>query len=504
MFVARLALWLGALRASQAAFSTADADKMYTDFNNNLLVTSDGTYYRDAINNPAVPDGWKLALDIQGPIDAFERTGDHDKQNLINDLLTTFLDKNPRPWNPNTWNDDIGWFTLALIRGYHATRNGAFLDAAKYGFDLAYGRSWDESSNGGGIWERDISQMDPSLGSWKAQDTGKEALSNIPLGKVSCYLYQSTHDLNYLSKCTQIYKWVRTNLLTADGVVMRGVYDDGTSMGGGLAYNQGGFIGFAHLVWMVNGDPSTVDDAILAINTGRSQLTENGIFANHDLAGFTWADEFARGLSSFVRSHRLWDTYLPWMLQNAEAILQNNRPDRQITNNGWNTPTSLDDSQHGAAFVGAMSWLQVIPPSTPSPVEGVHIIQNVGNGLVLDSFGTFANGANIKQFSGNWGMNQRWELAQNSDGTWNIMNLATWLAVDCDRGSNQEGLLMVQWTSDRGINQRWWIDQLPEGSYKITSAVSGKVLDFYGNQDNEAALIQSTWNNAPSQQWNFI
>lgn len=462
------------------------------------------TWYRDSFNNPAIPDGWKLALDIQGSIDAYERTGDPDKKALVNDLLTTFLNKNPRSWEPNTWNDDIGWFTLALIRGYHATANGAFLDAAKYGFDLAYGRSWDASSNGGGIWERDISQMSNATQTWKQQDTGKEALSNIPLGKVACYIYQSTHDNNYLSKCTQIYSWVKKNLFMSTGEVIRGVYDDGTGMGGGLAYNQGGFIGFAHLVWLVNGDDSTISDATLAINFGKNSLTENGIFSNHDLNGFTWADEFARGLASFVRDHRLWDTYLPWMLQNAEAILQNARPDRRLTNNAWNTPTSLDDNQHGDAFVGAMSWLQVTPPSTPSPVEGVHIIQNVATNLVMDSDGTFANRSTVVQYAPNWGMNQRWRLTQNSDGTWNFMNLGTWLALDCEGGSSQEGLRMIQWTADRGINQRWWIDQQPDGSYKITSAVSGKVLDFYGNQASDVAVVQNTWSGATSQLFNFV
>jgi hypothetical protein len=69
--------------------------------------------------NSEDPDGtWAASLDILGAEDAYERTGDSDKKTMVSDLLTTWLKNTPPPWDWDGWNDDIGWCTLALIRGY--------------------------------------------------------------------------------------------------------------------------------------------------------------------------------------------------------------------------------------------------------------------------------------------------------------------------------------------------------------------------------------------------
>ena len=183
------------------------ADLAIQAFNNAYLVQTNGlTYYAKSLTNRA-PDGtWTMCLNIQGQEDAYERTGDPQQLRLINSLLTTFLIQTPTPWSWDGWNDDIGWFTLALARGYQMTNNPAFLAAAEYGYNYAYGRGWDNNFNGGGIWEQQP-EYTPA-----GEDFAKEPLSNDSLAQAACLLHQSTHNQVYLNQAQQIYAWVRTNL----------------------------------------------------------------------------------------------------------------------------------------------------------------------------------------------------------------------------------------------------------------------------------------------------
>ncbi|KAI4212956.1 MAG: hypothetical protein LQ349_009311, partial [Xanthoria aureola] len=243
----------------------ADAESMYQAFNNIFLVRSgNAVYYKSAINNAARDGTWSASLDILGAQDAYERTGDPEKKTLINELLTTWLDYTPTPWSWDGWNDDIGWFSLALIRGYQITSNPRFLDAAKYGFDYAFGRGWDTQHNGGGIWEENpeyAARENPP------KTATKEALANDSLGKVACMIYQSTHDGGYLQKAQQIYAWVSANLFNyTTGQINTGISPDGRIDTGSAAYNQGTFLDYAHLLYLTTGDPIYRTDAQLALD----------------------------------------------------------------------------------------------------------------------------------------------------------------------------------------------------------------------------------------------
>ncbi|KAL8876163.1 MAG: hypothetical protein Q9192_008915, partial [Flavoplaca navasiana] len=214
------------------ALGPGDADTMFKDFNSAFLVRSGGdVFYKEALNNGNQSGTWSGSLNILGAQDAYERTGDPETKTLINELLTTWLksnppNANPDPWAWDGWNDDLGWFTLALIRGYQMTGNEAFLDPAKSGFDYAFRRGWDTQYNGGGIWEENpeyAARNDPP------KEATKEALSNDSLGKVACLIYQSTLDRSYLQKAEQIYAWVSKNLFNhSTGQVNTGIHMNGT------------------------------------------------------------------------------------------------------------------------------------------------------------------------------------------------------------------------------------------------------------------------------------
>ncbi|KAI0457964.1 glycoside hydrolase family 76 protein [Xylaria acuta] len=477
-----------------AAIGQGDPDAVYQAFNKAFLTTSGNSAFYKAALNDSAPDGtWAGSLDILGAEDAFERTGDPATQTLINNLLTTWLQNTPPPWSWDGWNDDIGWFTLALIRGYQMTGNQEFLTQARYGFDYAFGRGWDTKYNGGGIWEQNEGYT---------TDLSKCALSNDSLGKVACLIYQSTHDETYLSQCRQIYDWVWNHIYdSSTGRVDACIAPDGTVDTGTAAYNQGTFIDYANLLWKITGDQDFKNDAMKALEFAKNSLTVNGIFSNS--AGYlnTWADEVARGVGNFVRDNQLWTTYYSWMVQNADAILANRRSDLGIAWNAWDTPTPNDNTMVTNHFVSAVAWLQYTPVTQPSDIGGIHVITNQDTGLAIDSGGDFGNGNSVIQWGLNSGLSQRWQLTQNADTSWNIINLSTWQALDCPGGSNAQNLTMAQWQPTRGSNQRWWIDQQSDGSYKIWNQESKLALDGASYTNNGAPLIQWGWSGESQQRW---
>ena len=456
----RAALRAGAVQlgllALLAAFGTAssadapaagNADAAMEAFNSAFLITSDGSaYYKKSIKDSA-PDGtWVASLDIMAAEDAYDRTGSPAQKALVGDLCRTWLKNTPpgsatEPWKWDGWNDDIGWFTMALVRGYQITGNPEFLTQAEDGFNYALKRGWDTKWNDGGIWEQ---QIEYCKGDAKIS---KETLSNDSLGIVACLLYQSTHEAAYLDRAKQIYDWERSHLFDSNtGQVSTGVSRDGTVDHGTAVYNQGTFVDYANYLYQITGKRSDYDDAKKAIDFTRNKLTTGGVISNS--AGYlnTWADAFARGLGHFVRDNEQWSAYYPWMRQNADAAWGCRRPDLNIAWNGWTQQTPSDDTLVTSKFVSAVAWLQDTPPAPPVPIAGVYV---AGSHAVVSK-------QNGKALSGS-GLGQKWSFSQNADGSWNIISHATWQALG-------------------GPGQRWWIAQQPDGTCKIRNQASGLLL----------------------------
>ena len=491
----------GALGQRASAIGAGDADSAINAFNNAFLVTSGSSaYYKSSLSNSNNDGTWTASLDIMGEEDAFERTGSTAHQTLVNNLCTTWLQNTPPPWTWDGWNDDIGWFTMALIRGYQMTGNTNFLNQAEYGFNMAYNRGWDTQYNGGGIWEQQPS-MTPA-----GQTIDKEALSNDSLGKVACMLYQSTHDVTYLNKAQQIYGWVWNHIYNSStGQVYTGIDRNGVVNTGSALYNQGTFVDYANLLYQITGNVNYYNDAVRSINYVQNNMTTGGILSNN--AGYlnTWADEFARGLGHFVRDNRQWSTYYPWMVQNANAAWGCRRTDYNIAWNGWNQQTPSDNTLATSKFVSAVAWLQFTPATQPNSIGGVHVIVSKQNGIAIDNGGLFTtsnnNIASIVQWSSNGGLNQKWNFTQNADTSWNIISESSWQAMDDPNGSTANGTQMIQWPLSRDSNQRWWVDQQPDGSYKIWNQASRLALDNSSSSTNGQALVQWGWNGGTQQCW---
>lgn len=291
------------------------ADESFSAFNNAFLVNSGGkTFYKRAINDGTADGTWNASLDILVAEDAYERTGSTTHKTLVNNLCNTWLQNTPPPWTWDGWNDDIGWFSLALIRGYQMTNTENFLTQAKYGFNMAWSRGWDTQYNGGGIWEQQPEKTPVG------EKISKEALANNSLGKVACLIYQSTHEQYYLDRAVQIYDWVRSRIYNpTTGQVYTGIDRNNVVDRGSAVYNQGTFVDYANLLYQITGNVTYYNDAKKSIDYVRNNMTTNGIINNNADYLNTWADEFARGLGHFVRDNRQWTTYYPWMVQNANA-----------------------------------------------------------------------------------------------------------------------------------------------------------------------------------------
>lgn len=488
-------LFLGVPKSS--AISSGDADAAFNAFNNAFLVTSGNTqYYKAALNNNNADGTWAASLDIMVAEDAYERTGSAAHKTLVNNLCATWLANTPPPWDWDGWNDDVGWFSLALIRGYQMTGTANFLTQARYGFDMAWARGWDTVYNGGGIWEQQPEKTPAG------QAINKAALSNDSLGKVACMIYQSNHDQWYLDRAQQIYDWVWHHLFNPNtGQVYANIDRNNVVDTSSAVYSQGTFIDFANLLYQITGNANYLRDAQRAADYTINNLTVGGILSNDASWMNTWADEFARGLGHLARDNRLWGTYYQFMVNNANAAWSHRRTDLNITWNAWAQQTPNDNTLIANKFASAVAWLQFTPATQPNNIGGSHFIVNKLNGIAVDNAGKTADGAGVVIWGLNNGQNQKWLFTQNSDTSWNIISQSSWKALDDPGFSTTNGTKMDQWTWNSGSNQRWWVDQQSDGSYKIWNQYSSGALDSASSSKNGDPLIQWGWNGGNQQRW---
>ncbi len=375
-----ISLILGCSTFISGQVANSIADQAIEAFNNAFLVQSDGlTYYRNALNSNQ-PDGtWTLALDIFAIQDTYERTGKEEHKTLINELCNSFAVLNPIPYTWNGWNDDLAWMGLVNIRGYQATGSTGQLEVAEHCFNLAYNRGWNTIFNDGGIWEQQPDMTPGGMG------INKEALSNNPNGHLACLLYESTGNEDYLSKAIQIYNWSKSHLFNpTNGQVYTGVERWGEINKSTAVYNQGSFIDFANHLYKLTGDETMLRDAQLATDFVIKNLTRNGILSNDAEYLDTWADTYARGVGHLcMLNPHLWNTYYPFLKQNAVAAWANRHPDLNLTWNAWDRPTPVDVVKP-TKFVSATALMQFVPTLQPIPGTIQAENYNYKNGISIE------------------------------------------------------------------------------------------------------------------------
>jgi hypothetical protein len=445
------------------------------------------------------------ALDIAVAEDVYQQTHSQSQRDLIASLINTYLldnvatssgtqGENGTDWSYDGWNDDIGWMTNAVLRGYQYTGVAQYLTVAENNWNMGYNRGWD-STLGGGIWENNM----PSA--------GKEALSNNPFVWEGVTLYQITGDTTYLNKAEAIYSWIRTNLVnTTDsnnnlghpGQVNQGIKQDGTLSAGDNVYNEGAFVAAATALYRVTGTQQYYDDAVRTIT---HVIAEQPILKNNqEHCGCQWAYWFTYGLSQFATVANQWPQYLSYFQNNADAAWSK-RNALNLTWNDWTAPTisavSASDPDEVEMESAVAIWQHFPPPSVN--FSGAYEIQNVASGLAMT---TTSGGAIVQSPFTTGATSALWTFVPTSGGYYRIKNVNSGLVVNVSGASVASGAPVVQWAA-QGMtpgNDQWLPVSNPDGTYSFYNLNSLQALDDPGASTASGTQLDQWFGNSSSAQ----
>jgi len=437
----------------------SQADAAFNAYTNTFLITQGNTqYFKTSISDATKDYFWQQALDIQGVEDTYLRTKSAAHKTLLINLLNTFLQQNQGTgglydWNWNEYNDDILWAGIAFVRGYQITQNPVYLTQAKYAFNRAYDRGWDNAL-GGGIW-------------WDIKHESKSGLSNNTAVILGCYIYESTKETAYLTKAQNIYNWIWGHIYDqATGAVWEKMNPDGTLAKDANVYNVGAFVSAANQLHRITGLTSIYDDAKRSVDYVRNNKTTGGVLSGSNRNG-TWASEFARGLGEFVRDNNLWSTYYSWMKQNADAAWAKRRTDLNVTWNNWLASTPIDNATSANECISAVVMQQVTPAIQPGlTTNGVYkITPKMATGSALDINMT-SNLADIWGWNG--GANQKFKIVPLNYGYYRLIpQSATALSLDVTNNSNANDTPIGIYTTNNNSSQYFKLVYDYDGYYKL-------------------------------------
>jgi autotransporter-associated beta strand protein len=331
--------------ASSFAFTASDANTMINSFNTAFHYTANGgTSFRNTTDGGEVWF-WGRANQMEMLLDIHDRTGNPLYLTQFTTMYSGFVADYGSNWIWNEFNDDIMWMVIACARAYQKTLNVTYRDAARNNFDSCYARAW-SSDLGGGLW-------------WKSPlNTSKNACVNGP-GAIAAYLlYQIYGDTNYLAKAQAIFQWERNNLFEpATGKIYDSMHISGSKDMVAITYNQGTFIGAAHLLGHTN-------DAMLAANYTKNSMTSaGGILPQYeedsDLGGFNGI--FLRWMSKYMRERGLESQFQPWLQQNANAAWNMRRADN-LSWTKWRQSTPAG-TRYSFGCWGSVLAMHVVPPT---------------------------------------------------------------------------------------------------------------------------------------------
>ena len=339
--LAKCMVWLMAGFEARA-FTTADADQVFTDYNKAFYFTNaDKGFYR-ATTAGGKTWFWERAEQMEMILDVHERTTNTACLTMFSNLFNGFIADHGTNWSRNEFNDDIMWMVIACARAQEKTGNPVFHDVAKNNFDLCFTRAW-STNLGGGLW-------------WKTDDRSKNACVNGPAAIAAFLLYRISSDTNYLAKAESIFQWERATLFDAK----TGQVYDNIQVADGLhkwasSYNQGTFIGAANFLGHTN-------EARLAADFTKNVLCRDGLLPGYsptgDTSGFNGI--CVRWLARFMKERGLESTYEKWLQANADAAWHVRRAADNLSWPRWReaTPPGVLDSW---ACSSSVVILQVVP-----------------------------------------------------------------------------------------------------------------------------------------------
>ena len=127
-------------------------------------------------------------------------------------------------------------------------------------------------------------------------------------------------------------------------------------------------------------------------------------------------------------------------------------------------------------------------------------IANVTTGLVLDSGGNVASGANLKQWTWDGSTNLQWQLVDLGSGWYRIVNRTNGMVLD-SWGNTANGAVCRQAAWNGGNNQQWRLNDVGNGRRQIINRGTGTALDGMGNSTAGSTVAMWAPNTSTNNLW---
>jgi len=309
--------------STSQAFSPSAADEIFQAYNKAFWDANSSQFREHSDGSKIESNFWMAAEEFEMLLDVYERSKNPDvlKQCVAYYDGFTSPQRYGTDWltlNPaGKYNDDMIWITIATLRMHQFTGETKYKEQAKKTFDGVWQRGWDDKLGGGIHWSTD--------------NDGKNSCINFPAGIAAVMLADAIKDETYLNKAKQIYAWSRENLADETKTI---VWDHKTINGTigkvCLTYNQGTYIGLAHLLYKKTNDRSYYNDANGAMTFAKNHFCHPGtkILAGEDFCkdALGFKGIFIRYASKFAREYKL-NEYTDWLRENAKTVYENKRAD---------------------------------------------------------------------------------------------------------------------------------------------------------------------------------
>lgn len=219
--------------------------------------------------------------------------------------------------------------------------------------------------------------------------------------------------------------------------------------------------------------------------SGSTAVTVNGLNA---LSGFSGSSQVTATLQYTPSPGRTTAVSAPTTVSSATYT---------VSNGSITVPVSSMNAAYGYHLV-------ITPGGSGTPnLNGTYQIKNVHSGLALDTQNSStAQGALAVQASASSSATQSWTLESAGNGEYKIANAADGLVLGITNESTADGADALIWGDSGTPDHLWQFVSTGSGQYKIVNVNSGKVLGVINESTaTDAQVLQWDDNGTPDHLW---
>ncbi|MDR1158971.1 MAG: discoidin domain-containing protein [Oscillospiraceae bacterium] len=235
-------------------------------------------------------DFWLSAHIFESVNDALQYTKDPKYAALLSQLYDSFIGSRWHPtwdvhvWDYNSYNDDLCWWTQAMLRAHELTGEQKYLTVAEQmlnviwenGYDAVQG-NYGGAPYGGILWRRNGA----GIVNTARQNNQKNVCTNgnYSLCASRFALYYKDKDpakaAEYEARAKLIYEWATAHLLKnkETGYVIDNISYSGSESASQYTYNYGCMADAAYELYLLTGEQQYLDTAKLVLGYGWRTLT---------------------------------------------------------------------------------------------------------------------------------------------------------------------------------------------------------------------------------------